>query len=168
MKKTLMIFMPIVLILLSSGAIGDEAVSTLAAFGEKSPSFELTGIDGEKISSDDFDGKVVLINFWATWCGPCRQEIPDFIEAYKEMKNKGLVIVGLAVADSENRVKSFVERNKINYPIAMASDDVVQAFSPGEFIPTTIVLDSEGNIIDKHVGTLDKAAIARYLKEFKK
>ena len=168
MKKTLLIFIPIILILLNSGANGDEAASTLAAVGEKSPSFELTGIDGEKISSEDFEGKVVLVNFWATWCGPCRQEIPDFIEAYEEMKKKGLVIIGLAVADSEKRVKSYVERNKINYPIAMATDDVVRAFSPGEFIPTTIVLDSEGNIIDKHVGTLDKTAIARYLKEFKK
>lgn len=135
---------------------------------EKAPDFSVIDLDGNTLTNADLMGKVVLINFWATWCPPCRQEIPDFIEIYKELKDSGFVILGLAVSDRESNVRRFVKDQGINYPVAMAPDALVAAFQPGQYIPATIIVDPEGNIRDKHVGVMDKTKIERIFNEFKK
>lgn len=151
----------------SASNTGSNAGADAAGL-EKAPDFSVTDLEGNTLNNADFLGKVVFINFWATWCPPCRQEIPDFIKAYEGLKDEGFVIIGLAVSDREPNVKRFVKDQGINYPVAMAPDAVVAAFQPGQYIPATIIVDPEGNIGDKHVGVMDTAMIERIFKEYKK
>ena len=141
--------------------------TTLTFASDKAaPDFTLTDLSGKSISLSDLKGKVIFVNFWATWCGPCRHEIPDFIEFYKENKDNGAVILGVSVDKSANKVRDFADEYKINYPIAMATDNIVKDYRPGKFIPTTIIIDTEGMIQDKKVGVMDKATLEHYLKEY--
>lgn len=143
-------------------------VSGIASFAsdDAAPDFTLTDLSGKSLSLSDFKGKVIFVNFWATWCGPCRHEIPDFIEFYKENKDNGAVILGVSVDKSANKVRDFVDEYKINYPIAMATDSIVRDYKPGRFIPTTIIIDTEGMIQEKKVGVMDKATLEHFLKEY--
>jgi cytochrome c biogenesis protein CcmG/thiol:disulfide interchange protein DsbE len=130
------------------------------------PDFALTDLSGKPISLSELKGKVIFVNFWATWCPPCRQEIPDFVEFYEENKNKGAVILGVSVDKSADKVRDFVSEYKINYPIVMATNDMVKDYKPGRYIPTTIIIDTNGMIQDKKVGIMDKASLEYYLKEY--
>lgn len=135
------------------------------------PDFVLTDLDGRTISLSDYKGKVLFLNFWATWCPPCRAEIPDFIEAYRENKDKGLEIVGISVdTKGKDAVADFVAKYKINYPVVLESrsktQQLIDDYQPGQFIPTTIIIDKEGRIRHKHVGQMDKSDLLRYFQKY--
>ena len=136
------------------------------AFDKEAPDFTLTDLSGKSISLSELKGNVIFINFWATWCGPCRHEIPDFIEFYKQNKDNGVVILGVSVDKSANKVRDFVDEYKINYPIVMATNEMIGDYKPGKFIPTTIVIDTDGMIQEKKVGVMDKATLEHYFKEY--
>jgi thiol-disulfide isomerase/thioredoxin len=120
------------------------------------PAFTATALDGRPISSADWRGKVVLVNFWATWCPPCRAEIPDLI-ALQEKYRDYLVIVGISEDEgSVDGVKRFVAEHKINYPIVMSTPGVRKLFPDVMALPTTFVLDRDGNLTQKNVGMLNK------------
>ena len=155
----------IVLVALLTFVITMNGIASLA-YDDAAPDFTLTDLSGKSISLSDLKGKVIFVNFWATWCGPCRHEIPDFIEFYKENKDNGAVILGVSVDTSANKVRDFVDEYKINYPIAMATDSIVRDYKPGRFIPTTIIIDTEGMIQEKKVGVMDKATLEHFLKEY--
>ena len=131
---------------------------TFAAKEKPAPEFAL----------DDLKGKVIFVNFWATWCGPCRHEIPDFIEFYDKYKEKGMEIIGISVDKSEKKVKDFMDKHKINYPVAMATNDIMGDYKPGRYIPTTIIINPNGNIVEKKVGVMDMATLESYYQEFSK
>lgn len=124
------------------------------------PDFRLTDLEGKTLTLSDYQGKILLINFWATWCPPCRAEIPDFVEVYASKKSQGLEILGVSVDNLDpSSLKNFVSRLKINYPVALATEKIILDYQPGEYIPTTIVLDKKGRIRHKHVGQLDKETL---------
>jgi thiol-disulfide isomerase/thioredoxin len=121
------------------------------------PTVALTDVSGQAIDPASWKGKVVLANFWATWCGPCREEIPSLVALQERYKDQ-LVILGLSI-DSRPpaEVKQFAEQYHINYPVAVVSDDVVEAFGGAPAIPSTYVVSPAGKMLQRHVGMLDPA-----------
>jgi thiol-disulfide isomerase/thioredoxin len=117
--------------------------------------FAATTLDGRPISSADWLGKVVLVNFWATWCPPCRAEIPDLIALQEKYRDR-LVIVGISEDEgSVDTVKRFVAEHQINYPIVMSTPQLRRIFPAVMALPTTLVLDRDGNLMQKNVGMLN-------------
>jgi peroxiredoxin len=127
------------------------------------PNFVLKDLKGNDVSLSACKGKVIFLNFWATWCPPCRREIPGFVEAYNEYKDKGMAIIGISLDETgRDSVLKFAESFKINYPVVMGTAKIVRDYQPGHFIPATIVIDKNGKIRDKHVGYMDKATLKSY------
>jgi len=137
---------------------GAEKVPTPAgsgAIGSQAPDFALADLSGKTVHLSDFKGKVVIVDFWATWCGPCRVEIPDFVKLQSKYKDKGLEIVGLSLdADGEKAVKPFVDQHEINYTMLLANDDTAKSYGGILGIPTTFVIDRQGRIVQKFVGVM--------------
>jgi thiol-disulfide isomerase/thioredoxin len=122
---------------------------------DAAPEFKLPGLDGKPLTLADSHGKVILLNFWATWCGPCRAEIPDLIALQTKYKDR-LQIVGLTVDDDDAAtIKKVVEQTGINYPVAMASPEVRIQYGGIAALPTSFMLDSEGRVMQKHEGLHD-------------
>jgi thiol-disulfide isomerase/thioredoxin len=123
---------------------------------DPAPDFKLTSLDGKPLTLAALEGKVVLLNFWATWCGPCRAEIPDLVALQDRYKGR-LQIIGLNVDDEEADIKQYVEETGINYPVAMTSNDVRLQFGGIPALPTSFVLDTQGRVVQKHVGLWNPA-----------
>lgn len=111
--------------------------------------FSLPDLDGKEISLGDAlkENKAVLINFWATWCPPCQEEIPDLIEMYAENKERGLLILGVDVAESRTKVANFAKRYEMNFPVLLDKDMAVTNLYRVVGIPTTILVNSEGKVL---------------------
>ena len=122
---------------------------------DPAPDFKLTGLDGKPVTLAGSKGKVILLNFWATWCGPCRAEIPDLVDLQNKYKDR-LQILGLVVDDDDqDAIKEFVEKFGVNYPVAIASDEIRFQYGGIAALPTSFVLDAEGRIVQKHEGLRD-------------
>jgi cytochrome c biogenesis protein CcmG/thiol:disulfide interchange protein DsbE len=131
------------------------------------PDFALTDLSGKPLRLADFKGRLLLLNFWATWCPPCRAEIPDFISSYKEYRDQGLAIVGVSVDQlAPAQLKKWVAEAGINYPVAPATEQVLSAYRPGDYIPATILVDRAGRIRYRHVGVMQKDLLVRLFKQF--
>lgn len=118
------------------------------------PSVTMTTLDGDTIRLDEQRGKVVLVNFWATWCSPCRKEIPDFVNLYSELQSDGLLIVGVATDDEgERKVGPFVEKHNVNYPIVADTSRTIESkFEAMYGLPTTYVVNPDGQIVRRILG----------------
>jgi cytochrome c biogenesis protein CcmG/thiol:disulfide interchange protein DsbE len=124
---------------------------------EAAPEFKLDGLDGKALTLTGSRGKVILLNFWATWCGPCQAEIPDLIALQQKYKDQ-LQIIGLVVdEDDASVVKNVVAETQINYPVAMSSPEVRIQYGGIAALPTSFVLDTQGRIVQKHEGLRDPA-----------
>src|SRR5271169_2375977 len=134
----------------------NEPVIRFVRNPDPAPDFKLTSLDGKPLTLAALQGKVVLLNFWATWCGPCRAEIPDLVALQDRYKDR-LQIVGLNVDDEEADIKQYVQETGINYPVAMTSNDVRVQFGGIPALPTSFVLDTEGRVVQKHVGLWNPA-----------
>lgn len=121
---------------------------------EMAPSFDLTSFSGRKLDPAEWHGKVVILNFWATWCGPCRYEIPELMALQKQFP-KSLQVIGLSVDEAPPaQVRQFVDRMGITYPVAIASDQLQNRFGGILALPTSFVLNREGRVVQKHVGLI--------------
>ncbi len=179
MKRISILTISVVLVVAASGmalmmtpASNAEAVQTsVATDGKKAPDFTLTAIDGKSLKLSDYKGKGVIVNFWATWCPPCRAEIPDMVELQKEYESKGFSFIGIAVSDEEEKVKAFALSQKMNYPVAMGSKELAMSYGKltqeGAIrgIPTSFVINGKGEILDYFVGARDKATFAEAIKK---
>jgi peroxiredoxin len=133
---------------------------------ESAPSFTLQNVNGENVSLSNFKGKVVILDFWATWCPPCVMEIPHFIELYEQYKDRGFAMVGISLdREGVGVVKPFVRKYGVNYLILMSDGKVEKAYGGIVSIPTTFVIDPAGNIRRKYIGYRDKSVFEADIKE---
>lgn len=130
-------------------------ISAQSAASKKAPDVSLKDLKGKIVKIEDFKDKIVLLNFWATWCAPCLAEIPELIKWQKEYENQGLQIIGITYPPtSPAKVRSFARRNKINYPILFGSKKTKVMFDAGETMPLTVVIDREGNVVELIEGVI--------------
>jgi thiol-disulfide isomerase/thioredoxin len=134
---------------------GEQAVIRFIRDPDAAPPFAVKGMDGKTVSLAATHGKVVLLNFWATWCGPCRMEVPDLVELQKKYQDR-LQVIGLVVDDAdEDAVRKFAKRYSINYPVAMANDEMRIQFGGVPALPTSFIIDAQGRVMQKHIGLRD-------------
>jgi thiol-disulfide isomerase/thioredoxin len=136
------------------------------AAGKPAPlHFTLKDMNGVDVSLASFKGKVILLNFWATWCGPCKAEIPSLVELQQQYGDR-LVVLGLSVDDTVEKMRPYAAEYKINYPLLVGSgrDDVQDAFGPMFGIPVSVFIDRGGRIAKKHSGIASKAQFEREIK----
>lgn len=133
------------------------------------PAWSLQDLAGKVVSADQFKGKVVVVDFWATWCGPCREEIPGYIKLQEKYGKDGLVIVGVSLdRRGPEAVRKFAEREGMNYIVVMGDAATVEAFGGFDAIPTTFLIDRDGKIRDRKTGAMATAdyekVILKYLQ----
>ena len=125
--------------------------------GVAAPEFELPDVSGAKVHLSDFKNKVVLVNFWATWCAPCEIETPWFVEFDKKYRESGLQIVGISLdEDGVAPVKKFMEKYNIEYKIVMGNEDTAQNFGGVIGLPTSFIVDQDGKFYSMHRGLVSK------------
>ena len=123
--------------------------------GELEPvTWQAKTIDGLKINSDSCKGKVTLVVYWATWCAPCREEIPTLVALRNDFSKDEIEIIGVSVDEAYKSIEHFVTTNKINYDIARNNESLDQAFGPIRYIPTIVILDQEGKVHQRHTGVV--------------
>jgi thiol-disulfide isomerase/thioredoxin len=117
-------------------------------------------LDGQKVKLSDFRGKAVVLNFWATWCAPCKIEMPWFVDLQKQYGDDGLTILGVALDDSEpQKIAQFASQMGVNYPVLIGTNKVSEAYGDVEFLPTTFYINRQGKIVGKVAGLIGKAQI---------
>jgi peroxiredoxin len=124
------------------------------------PDFDLATLDGQRVKLSDYRGKTVLLNFWATWCQPCKIEMPWFVELQNQYGKDGLVVLGVAMDDSEaSKIAQFSHEMGVNYPVLLGTDQVSDDFGNVQFLPTTFYIDRNGVIVQKVAGLLSRKDI---------
>jgi len=124
------------------------------------PDFTLYTLDGKEVKLSDYLGKVVILDFWATWCAPCRKGIPDLISIQNEYKDN-LVVIGISLdqRSTQDELIPFIKSYGINYPVVLGNIEVSAAYGNIQAIPTSFIIDQEGNIINKHIGLVPKSTL---------
>lgn len=161
----------IVVVLLYQRALPQaRAALNLGSGSEPAPLFTLQSLDGGTVSLDALRGQVVLVNFWASWCLPCRVEMPGFERVYRARSDEGFVILGIATdTHAEAAIRAFVAEHDITYPILLAAPQVVQAYGGVNAIPESFLIDREGRIRHRIVGYFAepvlRSAVSRLLED---
>jgi peroxiredoxin len=154
-----------------AGAFGDGAGRLGAAagpaprIGAAAPDFTLLSLDGTAVRLSDLRGKTVVINFWATWCIPCKQEFPEFVALYKQQAERGLVVVGVDQQESPDAVRSFAAEFDATYPLLLDSSGSVSRRYRVPGLPVTLVVDRQGIVRAQHVGQVSRAMLLAQLAD---
>lgn len=142
------IFLTIVLLILPAYARGQQRTAV--------PDVAFKDLHGRTVRLSAYRGRVLLVNFWATWCPPCRAEMPDLVRLQKEYAGRGLQIVGIAQPPlKQSEVRRFTRRVKVNYPILLGTNEISTLFAAGEILPVTFIVDRMGNLRERIVGILE-------------
>lgn len=130
------------------------------------PDFTLTDLDGNEVTLSQFRGeKNVYLNFWASWCGPCRQEMPDIDEVYKEYKDKDLVVLTINVGESSGTVQEYIDANGFSFPVLLDTDQRVSRQYKVSSIPVSYFINKEGKIMTQRIGLLTKEQMLSYIEK---
>ncbi len=128
------------------------------------PDFSLPNLSGQQVALSSYKGKVVLLDFWATWCEPCQQEIPEFVNLQHKYQEDGLQIIGVSMDDGPAPVRDFSRRFKMNYPVVMGSAKTGELYGGVLGLPTAFLIGRDGRIYFKHVGAVDLAVLEREIQ----
>ena len=126
--------------------------------------FTLTDMNGKSVNLADFKGRPVLINFWATWCPPCKEEIPAFIELQDKYRDQGFIVLGVSTDDPADALKQFAAEYKMNYPVLQGTEELMDEYGPIWAIPVSIFVRRDGTICKKHMGPASKEDFERDIK----
>ncbi len=142
------------------GDHNNSAAVTVDGEADQAPDFTLYTLEGTEIKLSNYLGKIVILDFWATWCAPCRKSIPDLISIQDEYEDD-LVVIGISFDQpaSQNNLQQFINNFGINYPVVLGTNEVSEAYGNIQAIPTSFIIDTEGNIINKHIGLVPKSTL---------
>ena len=154
--------------LLAAGLVGHAAVRADDAGAlTPAPAWTLKDVNGKAVSLDQFRGKVVVLDFWATWCPPCRAEIPGYVQLQKKYAKDGLAVVGVSLDQGGVEVvKQFIADHHVDYQIVMGDQKIVDAYGGVNAIPTTFIIDRQGNIRYRKVGEMPTADFEAILRRY--
>lgn len=130
-----------------------------AAALRPAPDFSLTDLSGRPLRLSDYRGKVIILDFWATWCEPCKEEIPHFIDLQNQYSSQGLQVLGISMDDSEPPVREFQQKFKMNYPVAVGTAKLADQYGGILGLPITFVIDPSGRIVARHIGATNVSVI---------
>jgi cytochrome c biogenesis protein CcmG, thiol:disulfide interchange protein DsbE len=175
LRRRFMIGVDVILIVVVGTLLVQRALPQAAAAfnlgsgSEPAPAFELRSLDGTTVSLDDYRGQVVLVNFWASWCPPCRVEMPGFERVYRQRRDEGFVILGIATdTHAEDAIREFVTEHDITYPILLANRDVIVDYGGIRALPESFLVDRDGIIRHRVIGYFAepalRAAVSRMLR----
>jgi thiol-disulfide isomerase/thioredoxin len=154
--------LPIPIVLLAAVVLSAPA----SASAKQAPAFTVRTLSGKSLRLAELRNKPVIVDFWATWCGPCRASMPHLSTMQSRYEKQGLTVIGMSVDDGESRdVQKFATQLGIKFPIAMANDDVLDAYGPIRSIPTTFFINRKGDIVRRVVGYIDGETMEDYVKE---
>ena len=125
------------------------------------PNLVLTDLNGKILDTSSLKGKILVVNFWAAWCTPCADEVPQFISLQRKYENQGLQVIGISIDDSESELRDFYRKFGMNYPVIVGSQQIAQAYGGILGLPTTIIIDRDGTIQKKINGATDFASLEK-------
>lgn len=125
------------------------------------PDFSLPELSGQQLTLSDYRGKVVLLDFWATWCEPCRQEIPHFVDLQNKYQHQGLQIIGVSMDDGPQPVRDFYQQFRMNYLVVMGTADVAERYGGVLGLPVALLVGRDGRIYAKHIGATDMSVFEK-------
>jgi thiol-disulfide isomerase/thioredoxin len=141
----------------NSGTLAARSVLKKPADRTMAPNFALNDVFGKSVKLSDFRGQVLLLNFWATWCSPCKAEIPLLVEFQQIYRNRNFAILGVSLDESWDSVKSYMDERKMNYRVVIGNAEVAHQYGGPEAIPTTLIIDKSGRIAARHLGLCSRS-----------
>jgi thiol-disulfide isomerase/thioredoxin len=156
------------LLVLAGVGVGFQSLtpSATAPGRDRARPFTVRTLDGRTLRLSELRGRPVIVDFWATWCAPCRASMPLLDRMQHRFASRGLVVVGLSVDDAPSQdVRTFVQRLRVRFPVAMASESVIDDYGPIRSIPTTIFIDRHGRIVRRVVGYVDHETLEAFVRE---
>ena len=156
-----LVFVILILLVIPLSVVSQEAAQTPVA----APVFRLKDLQGRLVSLNDYKGKVILLNFWATWCAPCRAETPELVKWQKLYQSRGLQILAVTFPPYKlNAVRQFVRKFRVNYPTLFATTEISKSYEVGDVLPLTVILDRDGRIRDRILGILEPEEFEEKIK----
>jgi peroxiredoxin len=153
-------------VVIADASRGDVTGPACKAEGQANLDFTIKDMNGASVRLTDFRGKVIVLNFWATWCPPCKAELPGLIALHEQYKDKGLVILGVSGDDDPQTLKAFASEWKINYPMLVGRDEqeLLDAYGPIYGYPISVIVGRDGSLCGRHIGPATKEEFEREIK----